>query len=78
MSQPLTIRLHTTFVSGAGYYRQDGKWSIDNNPGLSTVEVHHNGDDEDDDGDGEVQVGEQWWRFSAGAETVRQNDTVFW
>lgn len=54
MSQPLKICFDTTSVSGAGYYRQHREWRIDKNPGLSTVEVHHNGVDED----GEAEVGD--------------------
>lgn len=50
MSQSLKIRFHATPVGG--YYRQDGKRSVDKDPGLSAVEVHHNGnEDEDDDVD---------------------------
>lgn len=51
MSQSLKISFHTTSVTGTGYYRQDGKWSIDEKPGLSAVEDHLNDYGEDDGGD---------------------------
>lgn len=42
MSQFLKICFHATFV--AGYWRQAGKRSIDENPRLRTVGVQHTDD----------------------------------
>ena len=55
MSQSLKICLHATPVSGTGYDRQEGEGSVDEHPGLSAVEVHHNGDDADDADDDDAR-----------------------
>lgn len=51
MSQSLKICFHATPVTGTTDYRHCGKWSIDQKPGLSAVEVHYKGSYDVDDGD---------------------------